>query len=472
MRLLKPPEVNLLFEVSLPRTSEAVTLHVNSVEYTMTPVTDYYFTSEPINAISGDQLNYFYASGDNKTETKTVTVTKAGKVRDGLPWQSSPTYSKPGFIKGHTVMDFGGYIVDSFRNVDNTKITYVRPIKETYRAMRDDGGDWFGYDYYWFYSNYTAPVIEDEAVYYPQWSMTDNDFKLMADQAKAADLDVFLMTELEWVALPEKRAEFGNDYAALMEWQGKYWSEGQKYTQDMGNRFSQNPNDPEAKAYWDSWFAQFEEFMMYSAEQSEKNGIGVLTLGKQVDGAMIPQNEARWRALIAKVRGVYHGKLTQVIWNDENGYQLSSIPWANDLDFITIFYYNTVSDKERPSVEELKAKMDEFNRNQFEPLYERYGKPIVFVTPFQSRTFSAQQDWFEPMAKAPNVGLDYTAQADLYEAFFESVIDEPWCAGVMTWGYWIEGNYDNPEYDNEKSSTVREKMASLVVRKWLAQVGD
>jgi hypothetical protein len=48
------------------------------------------------------------------------------------------------------------------------------------------------------------------------------------------------------------------------------------------------------------------------------------------------------------------------------------------------------------------------------------------------------------MASAPSVREDRMAQADLYEAFFRSTLDEEWNAGAYTWGYWIEPGF-NPK---------------------------
>jgi hypothetical protein len=136
---------------------------------------------------------------------------------------------------------------------------------------------------------------------------------------------------------------------------------------------------------------------------------------------------------------------------------------------ITIYYYHRISDAERPAVDEIASSMEGFNRKQFDPLYAHFNNPILFLLPFQSRDHAARQEWFEPMATAPAVREDMMAQADLYEAFFISTIDEPWLAGVFTWGYWIEPGF-NPKYAFEKSSTVRNKPASLVIRKWFSQV--
>jgi len=211
--------------------------------------------------------------------------------------------------------------------------------------------------------------------------------------------------------------------------------------------------------------------MLYSAKVAEENNIEVLTMGKQLVGPMIKENEQRWRNLIAKVRAVYHGKLAQAPFNNQHTMLHEDMTWADDLDYVIVYYYNAVSEKESPSLEELKEAMEKFNTEQFDPIYEKYQTPIIMLLPFQSRDYAAKQEWFEPMASAPNVKQDLVAQAELYEAFFETTIDEPWLAGVMTWGYWTNEPLDLPS-SFEKSSTLRDKPASLVIRKWFSQIED
>jgi len=445
-------------EASVPATTDPVTLTLNGQQYPMEKVTDYYYRSAGVPVKSGNEVRYSFAAGGKATVETVGTITKNVPLRAGLPWASSPVIAKPGFQKGHVIMDAGGNVPAAAKS---------GTLWNTYDAMKEDGGEYVAYDYYWAYANTSAPGIVDEATFGSGYAADESSIGLMADEAHRRGLKFTLYTELEWTVMPGEYPTGDND--AYMKYQENKWTSGQKTVQEMGDRLFRNPSDPAANAYWDRWFSQFGAFMMKSATIAQEHNIEMLALGKQIDGAMIPANEQRWRALIADVRKVYSGKLTQVLFTNEWSDHASRITWADDLDVITIYYYNRFSDAERPSVDELAASMIGFNRNQFDPLYERYRKPLIFLLPFQSRDHAAAQQWFEPMATAPSVRQDLTGQADLYEAFFRSTRDEPWLAGVYTWGYWIEPGF-NPQYSFEKSSTVRNKPASLVVRRWFAQV--
>lgn len=446
-------------EAAIPATQDMVTFVLNGKEYPMEMVTDYYYRYPGVDIVSGEQLQYEITAGDRKTDAVTTDLNFNTSLRAGLPWTDSPVLVKPGFMKGHVIMDAGGMIITPLRQ---------NRLGKTYDAMVEDGGEWFSYDYYWTYGDYTKPEILDEAPLIPDHTNAD-DIAWMAGQVHAKGMKFFLLTELEWNLLPGEREGLGWDefFTKLNE----KWDKGGAYDEEMGRRLTENPDDPEVQAYWDRWFEQFTPFMLQSAEIAEKNHIEMLSLGKQLDGAMNKNNEKRWRELIRNVREVYNGKLTQTVYCEE--YTTFSgakdIPWADELDYITIYYYNTFSNEENPSVDELAASMESFNRKQFDPLYAKYKKPLIFILPFQSRDHAARQDWFEPLASSPAVGQDLMGQADLYEAFGRSTLDEPWLAGVYTWGYWIEPGFD-PKYSFIKSSSVRNKPASLVVRKWFAMV--
>lgn len=445
-------------EASVPATKEQVTLTLNGQQYPMEMVTDYYYRHNGIGVTAGDEIRYSFSSGGKATADMVKTLLANTSLRVGAPWTDTPVIRKPQFQKGHAIMDGGGNIPAAARSGN---------LWNTYDAMKEDGGEWVAYDYYWAYTNTSAPEIVDEATTGLWGAADESSIRLMADEAHKRGLKFTLYTELEWTVMP---GEFpSNDNDAYMKYQENKWTQGQKTVQEMADRLSKNPTDSEANAYWDRWFVQFGSFMQKSGQIAEKHNIEMLALGKQIDGAMIPANEQRWRKLIANVRTVYHGKLTQVLFTSEGSNHASQVPWADDLDVITIYYYNRFSDQERPSLPELEAAMDGFNRKQFNPLYAKYKKPLIFLLPFQSQDHAAAQAWFEPMATAPSVREDMPAQADLYEAFFKSTYDEPWLAGVYTWGYWIEPGF-NPKYSFEKSSSVREKPASLVIRKWFAEV--
>jgi hypothetical protein len=417
-----------------------------------------------LDAEIGNNLTYHYRAGEKETESLSVKVEEEGqRVRNGLNWQGTPSLSRPGFIKGHMLMDAGNMVLDPVKNGS---------IASTYDSMKADGAEVMMYLYYWAYEDYKTGKLYNEKEMNTEpvnetWESPEL-FQKMASGLKSKGMDLMLVDTVEWVVSPEKRDELS--WEEYFEYQNEtLWREGIEWDQEMGRRLEADPDDPEAKAYWDSWFESFEAFALYTAEVSTENGTGYIVLGQQLLGAMTPANEQRWRDLIAKVRENYDGKIGQGIWNNEYGDDLESVTWADDLDFLIVNYWNHFSDAEKPSIEELEAKMDEYNQTQFKPLYERTSTPIIIFTPFLSKTYGGKNQWTEPLQANAHEERDFLVQADLYEAFFRSTLDEPWLAGVITFGYWISDDFD-PKYSFDKSGSVRNKPAGLVIKKWFDQI--
>ena len=453
-------EAPLSLQIALPETTSDVYLDIQGQQYPLEAQSDYYYTLEGLTAVTGDELAFTIKSGDLTTGELRQTFT-GEPLRVAANWTGTAALSGTGLMKGHAIMDAGSNI---------PIITRTGSVSSTMDAMQADGAQWFAYDYYWAYSDSMAPEIIDETTVDPN-AADEETLAKMIGMAHERGLHYLLLTELEWIVMPEEREQAGDTIDEWMAYNSRKWAEGQAYVTEMGDKLQQNPDDPEVQVYWDRWFEQFGAFMQHAGQVAETNDVEALALGKQVAGAMVPENNARWQKLIADVRQVYHGQLTQALFTNQYS-DWTQMPWLGDLDFLTIYYYSGISDADNPSLEELTASFENFNRTQFDALYEQFGKPLVFLNPFQSRDHAARQAWFEPMASCPaDVSQDWMAQADMYEAFFSAVADEPWFGGMLTWGYWITPTFP-PEYCFQDSSTVRSKPAELVIQRWFELTSD
>jgi len=446
----------LVFEIALPPTSGEVALQYKGQFYPMERQNDYYYSLSGLEATTGDTFTFSLTNADRST-SELQAVFNGDPIRAAANWPDTDGIQKPGFMRGHAVMDAGSNI---------PIITRTGSIAPTLDAMLADGSQWFAYDYYWAYKDKAAPEIINEASYDPS-AASDETLVKMIQMVHERGLHYLLLTELEWVITPEQREEAGccDSIDEWMAFDSKVWSEGSTFVNEMGEKLQANPDDMEVQAYWDRWFEQFGAYILHAAQIAEDNQVEALALGKQLVGAMVPENDARWKALIADVRKVYHGQLTQALWTNQYS-DWSQMPWLGDLDFLTIYDYSAISDADHPTLDELTASFEKLNRAQYDALYKKFGKPLVFLNPFQSRDHAARQDWFEPMASCPaDISQDWLAQADMYEAFFQAASDEPWFGGMLTWGYWVTPNFP-AEYCFQMSSTVRGKPAELVIQRW------
>lgn len=207
---------------------------------------------------------------------------------------------------------------------------------------------------------------------------------------------------------------------------------------------------------------------MWHARVAQWYVADMLVIGKQRYYAIRKGNEERWKKLIERVREVYKGPIGYAATTIETYSAINEFP-CEVLDYVIIYLYNKISEKENPSIEELKSAFEKFNRDQFEEISRKCGKKVIFLIPFQSRDFGAKQVWFEPAAPAPHVKQDFLIQAKMYEAFFQSVADEDWVKGVWAWGYWWRDDFDTKYLKGDssfhKSSSVRNKPAMMIIKK-------
>jgi hypothetical protein len=361
-------------------------------------------------------------------------------------WEQNPILPAS-FMLGNTLMDVYG------------NEQYQQYLNSTLDSMKNTGAGWVVFDNYWSYQSLEPPIVGPFPNRFGFRDATADEIQNMVDEAHARGLKFALMMELNWDVM-------AGPWVSWEESQ-KFWTESQQFLTEKAEDVNGNA------AYWDAWFETYTAFALDQAATAEKSGADMLVIGKQIDGAVAQGNQERWQALIEQVHRIYHGPLSYAAYTNQYGSHADVFPFQ-DLDYITIYLYNDISDADQPTLEELKASFEHFNQTQFEPLSRKYGKPVIFLTPFQSRDHGARQEWFEPSGPAPEVGQDLLIQAMMYEALFQSIQGQDWVAGVWTWGYWWRDDFTNHEPGDasfEKSSTVRNKPAMWIIQKWAGGIG-
>lgn len=454
--------VKVVFEVALPRTDQPVTLNVDGQTYSLESSNGYYFASQPVHASAGTPREYYFNSGGKQTETQTVIAQTDFTIRDGLNWVGDEPIRKPGFVQGYGAMDFGGFNVD---------MLHAGLLPSMLASMQSNGGEWYMYDYYWSYTDYTLPEIVDESIYPEMNYPTQADLETMASTVHAQGMKFILLASVEWSAIPGNPCyQYHGDADQLASCSNNYWLEGRTYEQTMLDRLVSNPNDADALAYRDKWFAQYENYLQYVARVAEENGIEMVIIGKNTTFARSPIHEEKWRAIISRMRETYHGKIA-ILYECYNDSCLFSQPWVDDADVAVVYYWFRLSNADAPTEAALKAEFGRINRSVITPFYQQNGVPVIFITPFMSRDHPARQEWVEPASSAPEVGQDMAGQAGLYELFFETSIDEPWFQGVIPYGYWFFDGF-HEEFAFDRSYNVRNKPAAAVLRSWFSRIDN
>ena len=197
-------ETPLSFQIALPENSTNAFLEYQRQKYPLQAQSPYYFTLDGLSATTGEELAFTIQSGDLTTGELHQTFT-GEPLRVAANWTNSDQVQKDNFMKGHAIMDAGGNI---------PIITRTGSIASTMDAMRADGAQWFAYDYYWAYSDTAAPLIIDESTVDPS-AADEETLAKMITMVHERGMHYLMLTELEWIVMPEERAQAGD---TIDEW--------------------------------------------------------------------------------------------------------------------------------------------------------------------------------------------------------------------------------------------------------------
>lgn len=221
--------------------------------------------------------------------------------------------------------------------------------------------------------------------------------------------------------------------------------------------------DTEAK--WQAWETSYRRFMMHYAHLAEEVGAALLVVGTEL-GTAVQARPAFWRALIAEVRTVYSGKLTYAA-NWYNDY--AHVPFWDALDYIGIQAYFPLSEAEQPTFADLQAGWEP-HKGAIQALQARVQRPVLFTElGYRSIHFAAAEPWTWPKRDDTTPDLDHalTLQANLYEAFFQSLWHEPWFAGAIIWKW--HPRVEQSRRPRTFDFTPQQKPAEDVIAAWFTK---
>ena len=232
-------------------------------------------------------------------------------------------------------------------------------------------------------------------------------------------------------------------------------------SQDGAWRAFINPGDA------DRWFANYAAMLDGYADLGRLHGAEGLCVGAELIAMSTnPAHDARWRALIAGVRGRFAGTLSySANWGGEGfAEEYPKVPFWDALDVLGISAYFELADTNAPTVAQLRARWDGWRTNKIAPFQARWNKPLMFIEGgYRSVDGAARQPWnFD----APG-GADRQEQADLYEALFQTWATVPWFYGSAFW-YW------GPNVNVDAAGTgyeVQNKTALITVAAWFKGSG-
>ncbi len=105
--------------------------------------------------------------------------------------------------------------------------------------------------------------------------------------------------------------------------------------------------DFKTKAEWDAFFAEYRRWIVEMAVIAEEEKAPLFCVGLEYTHAQ--KFEEDWRAIIAAVRAVYHGRITYgANWNE-----FEQVPWWDAVDYLGVLAYFPLTKTKNPSQAEL-----------------------------------------------------------------------------------------------------------------------
>lgn len=194
------------------------------------------------------------------------------------------------------------------------------------------------------------------------------------------------------------------------------------WTGDIGKAYNEEQ--------WSAWFESYSIAMLHYAELAEKTGTDYFVLAAELESTT--HREKEWRELIARVRQVYHGKISMTFSNEDS---LQEVQFWDALDAIGVHpYYLDLPGVTDPTVQQLRTAFLPY-ANRLEVLSEKWNKPILIDEIGFWSIHTMTQNYNNKDLPNP---IDLQEQNDLYQALFDTFYEKEWVSGIFC--YAISGS--------------------------------
>ena len=223
----------------------------------------------------------------------------------------------------------------------------------------------------------------------------------------------------------------------------------------------------EDPAALDRFFAGYTRWIVHQATLAEAAGVDLFCVG--LEYAQLEHHEARWRAVIAAVRGVYAGPITYAA----NWDRADAVPFWDALDAVGVqAYFPLVAGGTRdPTDAELRAGWARI-RATLRGLEERTGRPVILTELGYPRSTnaaaepwaSAEEPWRlnpDPAAVPGDDAAGARLKARCLAIALEAVAGEPAVAGVFLWKW-----FPTPERLDAEFHLQNPPMTGVIAEAW------
>ena len=176
---------------------------------------------------------------------------------------------------------------------------------------------------------------------------------------------------------------------------------------------------------WDVFFIAYERWILHYAEMAERENLYALCLGTELVHSTLKHPE-RWRAIIARVRERYHGKLTYAAnWGEE----FENLSFWADLDVMGLNSYYPLATDDRVDDATLRAGAQRWMR-MADSISRVHDRPL-WLTEVGYRSVEAA--WQNPHAEAGERSASVEAQQRCYQALASAICGSDRVTGMFVW---------------------------------------
>lgn len=202
---------------------------------------------------------------------------------------------------------------------------------------------------------------------------------------------------------------------------------------------------------WEKWFKEYRGFIVHYARMAKRHKVEIFCIGTEL--AFASRKDEFWRErIIPAVRKVYPGKLVYAAnWDN-----YKNIKFWKDLDYAGIDAYFPLTYEPDPSMEELRKGWEKW-KNEIGAWQAGINRPVIFTEIGYASTKSAPT---APWKNGMEGNADPEMQAKCYKAFFETVWNSSWLAGVYWWR-WSPSTHSGGK--NNRHFTPQNKPAEKIL---------
>lgn len=207
---------------------------------------------------------------------------------------------------------------------------------------------------------------------------------------------------------------------------------------------------------WEEWFKSYRDFIVHYAKIAQEKGVEMFCVGVELTGPSVWKPELWDKYVIQEVRKVYTGPITYAAnWNEE----YLNITFWDKLDYAGLDAYFPLSDKERPTLEDLREGWNKYMPD-IEAWQKKINKPVLLTeVGYKSSTGAAKTPWEHQLGRE----VDLHLQSDCYTAMFEAFWDKPWFYGMY---WWYCGTNERMGGSEDRGFNVQNKPAQEIIKQW------